>query len=83
MNTTAYLNFKYQQSDYIFLPVGWTTGKELELCWGARKLTYQDYLKAQEHMAQAEAERARIQREAVTTVPAFALRRKSEKRGRW
>ena len=79
MNTAKYLNFRYSQNDYILLKVGQTSGGELDLCWGCRKLIWQDYLDAGERMA----ERARTKREAVTVVPAFAVKRKAEKSGRW
>ncbi len=79
MNTAKYLNFRYSQNDYILLKVGQTSGGELDLCWGCRKLTWQDYLDAGERMA----ERARTKREAVTVVPMFAMKRKAEKSGRW
>lgn len=40
-----------------------------------KKLTYQDHLKAQARMA----ERTKAKREAVTMVPTFAVKRKTEK----
>ena len=79
MNTAKYLNFRYSQNDYLLLKVGQTSGGELDLCWGCKKLTWQDYLDAGERMA----ERARAKREAVTAVPVFAVKRKAEKSGRW
>lgn len=83
MNAARYLNFAYSQENYILLPVGNTSGGELELYWGCKKLTYKDYLDALERMAQAKAERARILHEAVTMVPTFAVKRKREKYGKW
>lgn len=82
MNTVKYLNFRYSQNDYLLLKVGQTSGGELDLCWGCKRLTYKDHLEAQKRMTQVRAERARILREAVTRVPVFATKRKSWKCGR-